>query len=356
MTLTLFWIKTTIKRTINLIKSSPFIIVWVVIVAGAFVYSITNNYIKITLEPHIITAIMFFLAFVSLIKSLKNHNTIPVLLRQSKSKLQNKNILTKFFIKQAFINNLLLILFCVITFNNLENKYQRAAVLTVIIVSIFLSFVIMRVRNHQKTGNRKSKTASMVKMHPLIKSVLYDYSTPDFIATAAVCFALFIFAVIEFTRNMNNFNELDNTYIFFIATAVIISIGFMGIIDSVSNINWKFHAIVSKNTFSYHIKRAAIFLAGIFGLLILLFIVFGVKISFTLALKYLFCIIILFWVSVFAAFTISNMLIKAIVLMSASAFTVWIGTLPAGFLPVLAVPLFAALLKAKNEYREWYLS
>jgi len=354
MALTLFWLKTGIKRTISLIKSSPLTIIWIMIITGSFIYSITNNYIKIVLDSQIKITIAFLLALFSLLKSLKNYDIMPVLLKHSKSKLQNRHILRKFFIKQAFTNNILLIIFYIITFNSTEDNFSSIIMLTAIIASTLISYLIMRQKNHQKTWN-KNEIKFKLKINPTIKSLIYDYLTPDFIATAVTCLVLFIIVAVEFTKNIENFFESENKNIFFIISAIIISIGFIGIVDSIKNINWKFHAIISQNTFLYHIKRTVFFLTGAFGLPILTFIIIGAKANLFLMFKYLFCLIVLYWTSVFIAFTFNNTLTKAFILMLIAAFTLWISTLPAGFLPVLIIPLLAVLLKSKNEYKEWYL-
>ena len=85
-------------------------------------YAFTNRDIVIMPYIRIIVIIIPFLALISLFKSLKNHNTMPVLIQYSKSKMQNKNIYVIYFLKQTFVNNLLLIIFDIITLKFLNNK------------------------------------------------------------------------------------------------------------------------------------------------------------------------------------------------------------------------------------------
>ncbi|MDR2596878.1 MAG: hypothetical protein LBC76_06100 [Treponema sp.] len=199
----------------------------------------------------------------------------------------------------------------------------------------------------------KRKKINPKKIILLIKSAIFDYVTPDFFTVTVVCIALVLVVSFEITKEGNFLYELKNPLIFFIGLTIILSVGFMGIIDSITNINWKFQAIISPNTFNYHIKRTMLFLFTVFSFLFLFFIFIGAKISVILLFKYLYCIIMLFCISVFVAFTTGNMFIKGILLFLIAAFTLWISTLPAGLLSILVIPLFAALIKAKNEYREW---
>jgi len=355
MELLSFWIKIAIKRILKLFISSPVLIIWVMIIIASFIYAVTSKHIIIMPDIRIMVMMIPFLALISLCKSLKNYNTMPVLIQYSKSKIQNNNIYIIFFIKQAFVNNIWLFIFNIIAFNFINNNKYITIMLTATAISLVLSFLLMRLKNSLKIKKTNYKGIKRKIINPLIKSVIYDYVTPDFFAMVVVCIALFLAVTIEITKGVNSFYELENPFAFFIGLTIILSIGFMGINDSIKNINWKFQAIISPNTFNYHIKRTTLFLIVIFGLLLLFFVFIGAKINVLLLFKYLYCIIILFYVSIFTAFTTGNMLIKAITLSLIIAFTVWIGTLSISFLPILAVPFLIALMKAKNEYREWSL-
>ena len=113
---------------------------------------------------------------------------------------------------------------------------------------------------------------------------------------------------------------------------------------------------ISPNNFKYHMKRTIIFLAGIYIGFVVSFIIIGYIIDVVFALKYLYCIFVMLLFSVHIGFTISNMLIKSIVLLFFIALTIWISTLSFGFLAVLAIPVIISFLKAKDEYRELYLT
>jgi hypothetical protein len=355
MELLLFCIRIAIKRILKLFKSFPVLIIWVAIIIASFTYAVIIK--NIVLMPDIQTMVIItpFLVLVSLFKSLKNHNAIPVLIQFSKSNAQNNYIYIIFFIKQAFINNIWLSAFNFIVFYLVRNKIYIAITLTATVISFILSFLLMYSKNNFKIKKRSYKRLKGKRINPLINSAVSDYVTPDFFTIAVVCIALVLVVIIEITKDGYFLYELENPLIFFIGLAIIISIGFMGITDSITKINWKFQAIIPPNTFSYHIKRTMLFLIAVFGFWLLFFVFIGAMINVMLLFKYLYCIIILFCISIFIAFTTGNMFIKGIALLLIIAFTLWISTLSVGLLPILAIPFFITFVKAKNEYREWSL-
>jgi hypothetical protein len=358
--LLLFCIRITGKRILKLIKSFPVLIIWAVIIAASFIYAVINKDIAIRPDIQTMVIITPFLILVSLFKSLKNYNTIQTLILYSKSNAQKDHIYIAFFIRQAFVNNIWLSAFNFIVFYFVSNKIYFAITLTATVISFLLSFSLMYLKNSLKINNTsyretKRKKINPGKISPLIKSAVFDYVTPDFFTAAVVCIALVLVISFEITKEGNFLYELENPLIFFIGLTIILSIGFIGIIDSITNINWKFQANISPNTFNYHIKRTMLFLITIFGFLLLFFIYIGAKINIFLLFKYLYCIIMLFCISVFIAFTTGNMIIKGIILLLITAFTIWISTLSAGLLPIFAIPFLVALVKAKYEYKEWSL-
>jgi len=353
--LLLFCIRITINRALKLFKSFPVLIIWVAIIIASFTYAIISR--NIVIMPNIKTMVIItpFLVLASLFKSLKNYNAIPVLIRYSKSRAQNNYIYIVFFIKQAFVNNIWLSAFNFIVFYFTRSREYAFLTITATVISFVLSFSLMYLRNSLKIKKTSYKEIKRKKTRPLIKSAIFDYVTPDFFTVAVVCIALVLVISFEITKNGNFLYELENPLIFFIGLTIILSIGFVGITDSINNINWKFQAIISRNTFSYHLKRTMLFLLTVFGFLLLFFVFVGTNINVLLMFKYLYCIIMLLCMSVFIAFTTGNIIAKGITLLIIVAFTVWISTLSAGLLPILAIPFFVALVKAKNEYREWSL-
>jgi hypothetical protein len=179
--------------------------------------------------------------------------------------LQKNNILKRYFIKQAVKNNLLLIIFNIIIFNNdLINKRIIVIMLMSTSLSLVLSFFIMWVKYYHFQDKVNYKNKRSIKINALIKSTIYDYLKPDFFVTAVICIILFLFIFIEYFKSANY--KLENYSVLFTVITVILSIGFMGIIDSIRNINWKFQAVFSPNNFIYYIKLVACFLFCFFGL------------------------------------------------------------------------------------------
>jgi hypothetical protein len=206
------------------------------------------------------------------------------------------------------------------------------------------------------TNERTAKTpVKRMKINPAIKSAVYDYLLSDFLTLAVPCIALFFIGIIQFTEGLDYLYEIKNQSAFFIAMTIIFFIGFMGICSSIPNINWKFQAIISPSDFKYHAKRTIFFLGGFFGWLLVIFIFVGSMINPALMLKYLLCIIVLFLATIFISLTFFNAIIKFLLLIFIAALTIWVSTMPSSFLLILAVPVLAAFLKAKDDYREWYL-
>jgi hypothetical protein len=354
MRLLLFWIRITIKRILKLFISSPMTIIWSIIIIFSFLYTFTNKHIVIMPYIRIVVLIIPFLALVSLINSLKNYNVMPVLIQYSKSNIKNKNIYIIFFIKQSIVNNILLIIFNIIAINFFNKKYIIIMLMTTVF-SLALSFLLMYLKNRFKIKKTNYKEKKVIKINPVIKSALYDYLSSDFLITLLLCIGIFIAFIINIAGDINYIYELKNNSALFIIITIIFSVGFTGIIGSIPNINWKFQAIVSPNSFRYHLKRTFLVLAGFFGLLILLFVIFGSCINITLAMKYLYCIFVVLFTIVNISFSIANVIIKMFTVTIITILTLWVSTLSIYFLPVLLIPVIITFIKAKNEYREWSL-
>jgi len=249
----------------------------------------------------------------------------------------------------------MLIVFNIIAYNSVTNKIYFAVMVGTTLLSIFLSFLIVNLK-YKKLNEKTIETrAKKFKINPFIKSTVYDYLTPDFFATLIFCSALFMVFIIEFSKNINLLYEMEIQLFYFIFMTILFSIGFIGIVDSVPKINWKFQAIISPNDFRYHVKRTMFILCGILGWLFVPFIIIGSIINPMFLLKYLYCIFVIFLISINIAFTISNKLTKIITLSFIIALTIWISTLQTAFLLILIIPVFYTHIKAKDEYREWSL-
>lgn len=353
MVLIIFWFKIAVNRVFNLFKASPLLIVWTTIVAAAFIYASVNNFISVKLDDQTLVIIIFCLFIFSLFASLKNFNAILYLIKYSKSKYCNRYIYFRLLIKRALLNNVLFIIFSIIAFNSMTNKIYFIVMPGIMIFSITLSFVIMYLKIC--LVNRRIKQIKLIKlkMNPVIKAAVYDYLPSVF--TVILSFSLALAVITGNLNDINYFMELENQSFFFILMTIIFSVGFMGIIDSVPEINWKFQAIISPNNFKYHIKRTMFFSGRTYILLLIVFVVIGSIINWILLIKYLYCIFILFLTTILIAFTISHILIKHITFLLFIAITVWISTMPVVFLLALLIPILITFVKAKNEYREWSL-
>jgi len=357
MLLFVFWIKVVFKRILDLSKPYFLIIIFTMISISSFIYAFINGYISIILDIKSIYIITSLIIFLSLIYSLKNYYLMPQFIRYSKSSFQNKIICIRFFFNKALINNLFLILFNTIAYYYII-KYQNNIIhifilLGITILSIILSFMIMYIKYKYQNKNNAYSIIKRIKINPMIKSVLNDYLSSDFLISFILSIVFFIIFTINIIKDTNTIYELRENSNFFIILTLIFSIGFTSIIGSIPHINWKFHAIISINNFAYHFKRTFFVIVGFFGWLILLFTIFGGLINITLTLKYLYCLFIILFTIVNISLTITNMLIKIFMVTIFIILTIWVSTLPLYFLPVLIVPLIITLLKAKNEYREW---
>jgi len=347
-----FWIRTAARRFVSFFKTSPVIIVGAIIISAASI--VARNDISIMLNTKELIFIVLFFIFVSLLLSLKKYPTKLLLIMYSKSKFRNKIICILFFIKQAFINNILLFIFIVVALKGVVKIENLKIIPVATICSLVLSLLLMYLKNEYINRKVRKIPVKETKFNPVVKSAVYDYFTSDFLQTALASTVLFIFITVEIIKNDFSFFALESPSILLIGMVFILSIGFMGIVDSISHINWKFLSVVCPKNYSYHFKRSALFLAAFFGLLITLFIFMAAFSGVVFLLKYLYCLLVLLMLSINISFTISGAFYKAVIFILAIALTVWISTLHIAFLPILAAPVLVTFLKAKNEYVEWY--
>jgi len=181
MALFLFWIKIFINRFLNLFKSSLVLIIWIAVVAGAFIFVAVNNYISLSLDEGILFITLPFLVIYALIKSLKNYNLMPLLVRYSKSNFNNSIIYASFFLKQALFNNILLILFIIAAYYSLRKIKYLLLFFVIGVLSIIVSFLVMYFKNKYINEKIKKVRLNKNKINPLIKSALHEYITPNFI-------------------------------------------------------------------------------------------------------------------------------------------------------------------------------
>jgi len=351
MNLLLFWIRIAARRFVSLFKTSPVIIAGTIIIIAAFI--IARNHIEIILDAQRFVLALSFFILVSILLSFKNFSLMSQQIIYSKSALKNRTIRVLFFARQAFFNNILLILFDIIALKGIVKSDYLKLLPALTLCSLLLSVLIMFFKNEVKMRMIKKKQAKVSKINPVIKGIIFDYFSSDFLLTALISIVLLIIIIVEFVSKGFLLNTEDPS-VLLIGMLVILSFGFMGTVESVPHINWKFHGIISPNKYGYHVKRTVIFL-GVFFILPVLFFIFMLASSGAIfLLKYLYCLAVLLFTSIFISFTISRSIYKAVMLIAVVVFTVWVSTLRIAFLPVLLIPALALFIKAKNEYREWY--
>ena len=344
----LFWNKVLAKRAVDLIKQSPIIFVGMIVIIAAFIVGGQNIDIEVNIRTAIILLVIF--AVLSMIASLKNYLTIPVLTAYSKSNLQNRDIEIIFFIKQASVNNLLLIFFNIILFTKFIkiDYYTMISVVIGSIVSLAFSFFIMYLK-HGYMNKKIYKTAGKKsRISPVIKSAFYDYVTAEFFMVVVFCYALFGAIIFDI-------GEMENQLLILSVLTAILSVGMMGVNETIPHINWKFSSIIYPQHIFSHIKKTALFLVGVLGLLFIVFILIALQMGILALVKYLYSIMVLLLFSIYNAFTRSNSLIKGIRSIFFIVLVIWVGTLHSVFLFLPIIPLIIIALLAKDDFKEWYL-
>jgi len=356
MVLIFFWLKIFIKRAVSLVKSSPVLFVWVCVVLAAFIFAIVNRFIIISpdIKTYYLTAP--FLLIYSILASFRNYNVTPVLMIYSKSGYSNNKIIAMFLIKKAFLNNLFLIILSLFFFNYFKDGIYFSMLTGIIIFSVLLSFIVMRYKQKIIFKKNIKESQKRSKFDPYIKSIFLDYLTPDICALFILCVSLFLVLIAEFTKDAVFSQGMGNQRLFFTLSIILFSVIFFGLIESITNINWRFHAVLSENSQRYHYKRTFVFLTAILGIFFIVFIIAGSLMNPPLLIKYIICLVFNMLIAVNLAFSTGNKIFKVIALISITAVNIWIVyTLPAGFLAVQILPAVITFIKAKNEYREWSL-
>ncbi|MDR0322418.1 MAG: hypothetical protein LBI28_13030 [Treponema sp.] len=354
MALVFFWLKIAVKRIVQLVKISPVIVIGSIIIITVLISARIDLTLTLDTQKFIIVASAFIILPLSL--SLKNYNLHSNLVLYSKSKLINKTIRGRFFLGRAFINNILLLIFNIIALKGII-KIENIIYLPIITVfSIVLSFLVMLAKNKYTSKKIIKTKTTMMKTNSVIKSTFQDYFSSDFFLTTSAVYTLCVIFVMELLKDTSQLREMSFLHLFSLSFVAVLSIGFMGIIDSIPRANWKFYAVISPNSFKYHYKRTLLFLLSVFCLPIAAFVLLVFS-SFTniMALNnFLFYMAIILCLSISVGFTNGNMLIKAIVLIAAAVLTLQLIRLSVYFLLLSVFFTFLTTLKAKNEYKERY--
>jgi hypothetical protein len=280
---------------------------------------------------------------------------MPVLILYAKSNRTNKTVRIFFFIKKAFANNMPLLLFNIIIIKGLIKAEQYNYVLLFTIFSFLCSLLVMIIKNNY--ANKRIRSIKVHKIHTKVshKSMVYDYITYDFFQSTAIVISLFMIIFMEAIRTKNRSQIQGSQANIFIVLAAVLSLGFSGIIESIPHINWKYYAIVSPQSFLYHFNKTALFLLCGFGVFIAVFIIFGSFIDIWSMFVNLYCMAAVFILSISIAFTFGSMVTKALLLIAAIGFSLWAGFMRSYFMLLLLVPILVSLVKAKSDYREWYV-
>jgi hypothetical protein len=335
------------------VKHYRVIVIGSVLIIFSIIVAEINTIIKLDTKQCILTLVILML--VSLSVSLKKYNVIPALIAFSKSSWSNKTIHWLFFISRSIINNIPLLLFNLIVLKGIITVEYFIYIPVATFFSILCSFFLMSIKNKYANKKTSREKVNKIRINPLVKSTVYDYFTFEFLQTAVIVVFLFVVILFEFIKERNIFQKFDNFLVVLMGLTVVLSLGFMGIIDSIPHTNWKYYAIIAPYNFMCHFRKTALFLTGVFGFFIAVFIVAVSFFSVTAMFKYLYCMIILIFLTVSISFTTGSRFVKALVLTISLVLTMWISSLHVYFLPILIIPALAALIKAKSEYMEWYL-
>jgi hypothetical protein len=352
--LLIFWLKIFLKRAFSFFKQSPVVFLWLIILVIAFFVGKPN--INLPSNANLPVLFAAVLAVISLLVSFKNYNVLPALIAYSKSSLQNKNILFWFFAKQAFRNNLWLLIVDVIILYKLIKTEPFAALQTIAITtfSILLSFAVMCLKNKYNAAKIQKIAVKKSKISAQIKSCLYDYFSGDFLLVVVLGLALFAGIIVDFAKNKDLFNQIKDPAVIFAGSIIVLAILFFGIIDSIPKINWKFYAIIYPKNLSYHLKRTTLILLGSFCFLIVTFALISFSIGIIPLIKYLFCVTVLLLFSIYNAFSLSNGIVKTVRAAVFTILTIWICALHPALLLTLIVPLLVTAILTKNDYKERY--
>jgi hypothetical protein len=352
MALIFFWLKIAVRRIVHLFKISPVVVIGTALFILALFFTKTDLKIILDTQKFIILISGFFI--LSFILSLKKYDLISSLVLYSKSNFTNKIIYSNFFICRAIINNVLLLIFDFFVLIGIINIEKIIYLPVITVFSILFSFLIMLVKNKYYSRKIYKIKTNKVYVNPVLKSTFHDYFTSDFFQMAAITFALFIVIIVELIKNGYVLLETEKSYLLLIGLTAVLSLGFMGIVDSILKANWKFYAVIFPADFKYHVKRTFSFLVFIFCLPIAVFIFTGLLFGISILIKYLYCLVLILFISMGIGFTTGNMFVKAIGLLLAITLILWLSTLPFYYLIFPLFFLLSIILKAKNEYTERY--
>jgi hypothetical protein len=201
-----------------------------------------------------------------------------------------------------------------------------------------------------RNNNRKiNKRRNLMHVNSAIKSTLYDYM--DSVLLAIIIIAVSLFIGIELFRHKNILNEMAEPVFIPLILFILLSIGFFGLSDSVTNTNWLFYAVVSLD-FRYHFKRMLIFILSSYGIILLQYIIIMAYIDTMLLLIYLFAVISTMLFAIGIAYLGGNILKKIIVYVLYIWLVVYILYVSPYIMLASIFPAIVTLFMAKNDFIE----
>jgi hypothetical protein len=347
-----FWIKVTGKIINSFFRQYRLTIIGTIVIVFSLIIAGINTILYLDTIKCIVIVSLFTIT--SLIFSLKHYNLMPVLILYSKSNITYKIIRVIFFTKKTFRNNIPILLLNVIIITGVIRVDQYFFVQLFSVFSFLCCLLVMILKNNRKNKEIQNKKTHTKHINASVKSMVYDYVTNDFFQGAVIAISLFLLVFIEAIKTKNILWDQNTLTLFFTALAVIVSFGFSGILDSIPNINWKYYAIVSPQSFSYHFRKTALFLLCVFILPLAAFVILVLYFNIALIFVNLYYIIILFIFSINIAFISGNIIAKGIIFIIVVMLTLWISLSRIYLLPLLLIPVVLSLSKAKTDYRKRY--
>jgi hypothetical protein len=348
MALLAFWFRVILKRIIELVKISPVVTIGGIMLLSALIYTNTTQ-LTLDLNKFIITC--FFLILIAIILSLKENIILGKIIFYAKSGYSNRLLRCIFFIRKSLLNNICMIVFLLLVFSKrilFDFPFNALKTLLIFPPSFLLSLLVIFLRNNDNKIIHKKR--DKIHINPVIKSTVYDYTNS--ILMAVIITALSLFIGMELFKDRHILQEMAEPVFIPLLLFTLLLIGFIGLSDSIININWTFYSIISLDL-GYQFKRTLLFTISSYGIVLLQYTITVVYIDMTVLLIYLFSISLMMLLSIGIAYSKGNMLKKIIIygiLIRLALYVMYANPylMPAGILPLIIV-----LFIAKNDFFEW---
>jgi hypothetical protein len=348
MALLAFWLKLLLKRIIELVAISPVITIGGMLLLSALMYTNTT---QVTLDFNKFAMLCLFLTLMPAVFSLQEHPILGKLTFYAKSKYSNRLLRHIFFATKSLVNNIVMALFLALVFlRRIRFDFPFNALKTLLLFpcSVLLSFAVIVVRNNGKKTARKRRDKTPIS--PVVKSALYDYIKSALMA--GIITALSLVIGIELLKDRHMLKEMAEPVFIPLLLFALLAIGFVGLSDSIQNINWMFYSVVSLD-FKRQFKRALLVAVSSYAIVLPQYILAVAYVDMNLLLLYLFSIVLMLLLATGIAFLKGNMLKKIAIygiLVRLALYALYERPclMPAGILPLVIV-----LVMAKNDFIEW---